>query len=217
MIRVLVADDHDLVRAGLSRMLDDITDLEVIGGASSGEEAYDICRKSAVDVVLMDLRMPGIGGLEATRKITQAEKSVRVIAVTACEDNPFPSQFLKAGAAGFLTKDADISEIVEAIRTVHSGGRYLSSPVARQLALQSVDSPDGSPFDVLSERELQICMMIIDCLKANDIAKKLNVTSKTVNSFRYRIFDKLGIGGDVELTRLAVRHGLIDINEGGAS
>lgn len=213
MIRVLVADDHDLVRAGLSRMLDDIADLDVVGGASSGEEAYDFCRKSAVDVVLMDLRMPGIGGMEATRKIAQAEPSIKVIAVTACEDDPFPAQFLKAGAVGFLTKDADISEIVEAIRTVHRGGRYLSNPVANQMALKSV-SDQGSPFDALSERELQICMMIIDCLKASEIAEKLSVTAKTVNSFRYRIFDKLGISGDVELTKLALRHGLIDINEG---
>lgn len=211
MIKVFVVDDHDLVRTGITRMLADVTGLKVVGEAASGEEALREIRDLNPDVVLMDAKMPGIGGLEATRKLLRQNADVKVIAVTVCGDEPFPSRFLQAGASGYLTKGAAIDEMVKAIRLVHSGQRYISPEVAQALALKPfVNDGESSPFDLLSERELQIAMMIVNCQKVQEISDKLFLSPKTVNSYRYRVFDKLGINSDVELTLLAIRHGMVD-------
>jgi len=212
VIKVFVVDDHDLVRMGITRMLADVDGIDVVGEACSGEEALRDVREFNPDVVLMDAKMPGIGGLEATRKLLRQNADVRVIAVTVCGDEPFPTRFLQAGASGYLTKGAALDEMVKAIRLVHSGQRYISPDVAQQLALKPfIADGDGSPFDQLSERELQIVLMIVSCQKVQEISDKLFLSPKTVNSYRYRVFDKLGINSDVELTLLAVRHGMLDV------
>lgn len=213
MIKVLVVDDHDLVRTGIVRMLEDVNGLKVVGEAASGEQALKDARELQPDVVLMDARMPGIGGLEATRKLLRQNAEARVIAVTVCEGEPYPSRFLQAGASGYVTKGAAIDDIVQAIRTVHSGQRYISNDVAQTLALKQLNpGQDASPFDALSEREMQITMMIVDCRKVQEISDSLFLSPKTVNTYRYRIFEKLSVNGDVELTRLALRHGLVDLD-----
>ncbi len=207
----MVVDDHDLVRTGITRMLADIDGLQVIGQAESGEECLRRVRELKPDVVLMDVRMPGIGGLEATRKLLRSFPDMRVIAVTACEDDPFPTRLLQAGAAGYLTKGAALEEMVHAIRRVFAGERYLSPQIAQQLALKPFQTPiDSTPFDLLSEREIQIALMIASCQKVQAISDKLCLSPKTVNTYRYRIFEKLGIDSDVELALLAVRHGMVD-------
>ncbi|MGH8437652.1 MAG: response regulator transcription factor GacA [Pseudomonas sp.] len=209
MIRVLVVDDHDLVRTGITRMLADIDGLQVVGEADSGEASLKVARELKPDVVLMDVKMPGIGGLEATRKLLRSHPDVKVVAVTACEEDPFPTRLLQAGAAGYLTKGAGLDEMVQAIRLVFSGQRYISPQIAQQLALKSFQ-PQGSPFDALSEREIQIALMIVGCQKVQIISDKLCLSPKTVNTYRYRIFEKLSVTSDVELTLLAVRHGMVD-------
>ncbi|MFZ5561071.1 MAG: UvrY/SirA/GacA family response regulator transcription factor [Pseudomonadota bacterium] len=209
MIKVLVVDDHDLVRMGITRMLTDIGGIKVVGEAASGEEALRLARELTPQVVLMDVKMPGIGGLEATRKLLRQNPEVRVVAVTVCDEEPFPSRLLKAGAAGYLTKGAALEEMVKAIRAVASGQRYISPEIAQQLALKNLEEEKSSPFEALSEREMQITMMIVSCQKVQEISDRLFLSPKTVNSYRYRIFEKLGIGSDVELTLLAVRHGLL--------
>ncbi len=211
MIKVLVVDDHDLVRTGIARMLGDVEGIVVVGEASNGEDAIKIARELLPDVVLMDVRMPGMGGLEATRKLLRANADVKIIAVTACAEEPFPSRVLQAGASGYLTKGTDLDEMVVAIRQVHHGRHYLSPDIAQALALKQL-SLDGKsvPFDSLSEREMQIALMIVTCHKVQDISDKLCVSPKTVNTYRYRIFEKLAISSDVELTHLAMRHGLLD-------
>lgn len=209
VIKVLVVDDHDLVRMGITRMLTDISGLKVVGEAASGEDAIRLARELQPQVVLMDIKMPGIGGLEATRKLLRQDPDVRVLAVTVCDEEPFPSRLLKAGAAGYLTKGAALDEMVKAIRAVASGQRYISPEIAQQLALKNLDDEKGSPFELLSEREMQITMMIVSCQKVQEISDRLFLSPKTVNSYRYRIFEKLGIDSDVELTLLAVRHGLL--------
>lgn len=212
-IRVLLADDHELVRHGLSRMLEDETDIDVIAQASRGEEAVKLCESERPNVVLMDVRMPGMGGLEATRQITRSFPEIRVVAVTACNEEPFPSKLIKAGAAGFVSKGCDISEIISAIRNVMCGKHFISADIARQMALKPLQSNSESPFDLLSDRELQICIMVINCEKAQSIASALDISAKTVNSYRYRIFEKLDIASDVELTRLAIRYGMLDAGD----
>ncbi|MCQ4261503.1 two-component system response regulator UvrY [Stutzerimonas stutzeri] len=211
MIRVLVVDDHDLVRTGISRMLGDISGLQVIGQADSGEDAIRKARELKPDVVLMDVKMPGIGGLEATRKLLRSYPDLKVIAVTICEEDPFPTRLLQAGAAGYLTKGAALEEMVQAIRMVFGGQRYISPQIAQQLALKSFQPQlSESPFDLLSEREIQIALMIANCQKVQSISDKLCLSPKTVNTYRYRIFEKLSITSDVELALLAVRHGMVD-------
>ena len=210
MINVIVADDHDLVRTGISRMLADIEDINIIAQAVSGEEAIQKYREHNPDVVLMDFRMPGIGGLEATRKICQINPRARVVIVTACMDDPFPAKLIEAGAYGYVTKSANIAEMIKAIRSVHSGKKYISPDIAQQLALKAFDPDGGSPFASLSHREMQIAIMIVDCEKVQAISDKLCLSPKTVNSYRYRLFEKLDISSDVELTHLAIRHDLIE-------
>jgi len=208
---VLVVDDHDLVRTGISRMLADISGLQVIGQADSGEDAIRKARELKPDVVLMDVKMPGIGGLEATRKLLRSYPDLKVIAVTICEDDPFPTRLLQAGVAGYLTKGAALEEMVQAIRMVFGGQRYISPQIAQQLALKSFQPQlSESPFDLLSEREIQIALMIANCQKVQSISDKLCLSPKTVNTYRYRIFEKLSITSDVELALLAVRHGMVD-------
>ncbi|MBC3414129.1 MULTISPECIES: response regulator transcription factor GacA [Pseudomonas] len=209
MIRVLVVDDHDLVRTGITRMLADIDGLQVVGEADSGESSLKLARELKPDVVLMDVKMPGIGGLEATRKLLRSHPDIKVVAVTVCEEDPFPTRLLQAGAAGYLTKGAGLDEMVQAIRLAFAGQRYISPQIAQQLALKSFQ-PQGSPFDSLSEREIQIALMIVGCQKVQIISDKLCLSPKTVNTYRYRIFEKLSVTSDVELTLLAVRHGMVD-------
>lgn len=211
MIKVLVVDDHDLVRTGITRMLADIDGLQVVGQAESGEESLQKARELKPDVVLMDVKMPGIGGLEATRKLMRSHPDMKVVAVTVCEEDPFPTRLLQAGAAGYMTKGAGLAEMVQAIRLVFAGQRYISPQIAQQLALKSFQPQvNNSPFDLLSEREIQIALMIVGCQKVQAISDKLCLSPKTVNTYRYRIFEKLSISSDVELALLAVRHGMVD-------
>lgn len=192
-------------------MLADVEGIDVVGEADSGESAVLRVRELKPDLVLMDVKMPGIGGLEATRKIIRSHPDIRVIAVTACDEEPFPSRLLQAGAAGYLTKGAALDEMIKAIRQVFAGQRYLSADVAQQLALKPFQAQgDNSPFELLSEREMQIALMIAGCQKVQSISDKLCLSPKTVNTYRYRIFEKLAITSDVELAMLAVRHGMVD-------
>jgi DNA-binding NarL/FixJ family response regulator len=208
--QILLVDDHDLVRTGLRRLLADFPELAVVGEAESGEDAFRLCRELKPQLVLMDLKMPGIGGLEATRKITTHFPEIKVLAVSAVEDELYASRLLQAGASGYLLKGAPFDEMVKAIRKVMAGQRYLSAPVAEQLALRQFDGGEGSPFERLSERELQIAMMIVNCHKVQEISERLNLSPKTVNSYRYRLFEKLGIESDVELTHMAIKYGVVD-------
>ncbi|WP_340141326.1 response regulator transcription factor GacA [Pseudomonas poae] len=210
MIRVLVVDDHDLVRTGITRMLADIDGLQVVGQAESGEESLIKARELKPDVVLMDVKMPGIGGLGATTKLLRSHPDIKVVVVTVCEEDPFPTRLLQAGAAGYLTKGAGLAEMVQAIRLVFAGQRYISPQIAQQLAIKSFQPTSDSPFDALSEQEIQIALMIVGCQKVQTISDKLCLSPKTVNTYRYRIFEKLAISSDVELTLLAVRHGMVD-------
>jgi two-component system invasion response regulator UvrY len=186
---------------------------KVVGEAKDGEAAVQFCRQHTPNIVLMDMNMPGMGGLEATKKICRYCPDVKIIVLTVnCED-PFPSKVMQIGAHGFLTKGAGSDEMVRAIRSVHAGQRYIAPEIAQQIALAQVTGrTDENPFQSLSERELQIMLMITKGEKAQDIAERLNLSSKTVNSYRYRMFEKLNVGGDVELTHLAIRHKMIDID-----
>jgi DNA-binding NarL/FixJ family response regulator len=191
-------------------MLHEAPELKIVGEATSGEEAVSGARELAPNVVLMDICMPGIGGLEATRRILRLGRDIKVIAVTAYEDSPYPMQALKAGALGYLTKSVNADELLKAIRRVFVGKRYLSSEVAQQLAVTNFNEEPDDPFMLLSSREMQIMLMVVNCHKVKDISSNLHLSPKTVNSYRYRIFEKLNVSSDVELTLLAVRYGVVN-------
>lgn len=209
MIRVLVVDDHDLVRMGISRMLADVPDIDVIGEASCGVEAIKQARELTPNVVLLDVNMPNIGGVEATKRLLQIDPKIKVLAVSSLTAEPYPSMLLKAGVSGYITKGTPLDDMVKAIQKVYKGGRYFSADVAEQLAASILAENPDSPFDLLSEREKQVAMMVVNCQSPQQIADQLFVSVKTVNTYRYRIFEKLGIDSDVKLTHLAMRHGLI--------
>lgn len=207
--RVLVVDDHELVRTGTSRLLEDIDTLEVVGQGASGEEAVEKVRELRPDVVLMDVQMPGIGGLEATRQCLIVDPHIKIIVVTVFEEEPLPSRALKMGACGYLTKKADVAEMALAIETVMKNHRYITSNIA--LRLDENEQPQSSsPFDSLSRREMQIALLVINGHRAADMSSTLDLTTKTINNIRYRVFDKLQIRNDVDLVNLANRHGLLD-------
>lgn len=212
MTKIIVADDHDLVRMGIVRMLSDIKHFDVVGEAKTGEEAVSLSRELKPNVILMDVKMPGIGGLEATRKILAMESNIKVVAVTALSDDMYTDRLMKAGAAGYVTKGAGFDEIIKAIETVIQGNLYMSTDIAQQVALRSFSSVShSSPFEELSERELQTAIMISSGSKVQNIADSFCISPKTVNSYRYRIFEKLNIQSDVELALLAVKFKLLDV------
>ncbi len=214
MIKILVVDDHDLVRMGLSRILDDVEGLSVVGESNSGEGAIKLVKQLLPDVVLMDVKMPGIGGIEATRRLKAAHDGLKVIAVTSCDDDLYPSKLMQAGASAYVSKKATPEEMIEAVTTVVSGKTYISKEIAMQLAIKNTNpvASADSPFEKLSDRELQIAMMTIQGKKPNDIAEVLNIAPKTINSFRYRIFEKFDISSDVELVLFAVKHKVFDVD-----
>jgi len=214
LIRILIVDNQELVRCGIRRLLDDMVHFSVVGEASSGEEAVQMARDLAPDVVLMDVQIPGMGGLEATRRISRNAPGTGIVVVTLRVDDPFPTQMLDAGASGYLTKNCGIDEIAEAIRVVSRGERYISADIARQMALSMLPGSEQSPFDRLSQRELQVMLMVAQGQSVHDISDRLCLSSKTVSTYRYRLYDKLGVQNDVELTRLAIRHGIVGLAAG---
>jgi DNA-binding NarL/FixJ family response regulator len=212
VVEIIVIDDHDLVRFGLVRLLSDVAGIRVVADGNSGQRAVELAKEHEPDVILMDLRMPGMDGIEATKKIQRLFPEIKIIAVTACDDNPFPARLLQAGASGYLTKGASTDEMIQAIKTVMAGKKYLTPSIAQKLALQSLGVSDN-PFNDLSDREMQIATMICSCKKVQEISDTLCLSPKTVNTYRYRVFEKVSVTSDVELTHLAIRHGLLEPQE----
>lgn len=210
MIKVLIVDDHALVRMGIRRLLDDLPDMEVVADAESGEQALALVKSHKPDVVLLDMKMLGIDGWEVTRRLKKSHPQVKVIAVTAMCAEPLPTRVLQLGAMGYLTKESGAEEMAAAIRKVSKGEKYLSAEIAQKMAINSLEAVQDSPFDLLSEREMQVMLMITRGMTVQDIADRLFLSSKTINGYRYRMFEKLGIKNDVELTFLAMKHRVIE-------
>jgi two-component system, NarL family, invasion response regulator UvrY len=219
-ITVMLVDDHVLVRTGLKALLEQEADIKVVGEAESGERALKMVRELKPDIVLMDIKMPGIGGLETTKRMLRLFPDVRVIVVTSYAEDPYPAKLIQTGASGFLAKDCASEELIDAIRRVHRGNRYVSAKIAQDLAIRSVSrgaqaggKDASSLIGGLSNREMQILVMLGHGMKIQEIAEKLLVTSKTINTYRYRLYHKLDAKTDVDLTHIAIRHNLVDVDK----
>lgn len=209
MIKVMIVDDHALIRQSIGMMLESVDGIDVVGNAESGEAALEIARKTQPDVVLMDVRMPGIGGLEATRQLLAHNNGTRIIGLTGYNDGTYPGLFISAGASGYITKDVGLDEIQTAIQRVTEGHTYLAESIARQLDIPE-DTEFENPFQLLTERELQVALLISESYRLEEIAKLLNLSERSIRSYRFRIFGKLGIESDVDLAKLAIRFGMIE-------
>lgn len=213
-IRIFLVDDHALVRAGMRMILSSQVDMEVVGEAESGEEALPKIRALAPDVVLCDLHLPGISGLEVTERIVRGGYGARVIMVSVLEDGPIPKRVIEAGASGYVGKGGDSEELLNAVRQVARGRRFLAAAIAQNLALLAIDGR-GTPFDALSPREMEVVMLLLQGLRQEEIAKRLSLSAKTVNTHKSRLFGKLEIDDAMSLARLAQQYGLVDPRQTG--
>jgi len=209
MMRVVIADGQALVRKGFVALLNGLSNVHVVGEAATGEQAIAVTRTERPDILLVEVVLPGMGGLEVTQRVTQHDNSPAVIALTACSEPPFPAQMLKAGASGYLTKGVELNELELALRRVFTGRRYVCNDIAQDLASYAYNEHMENPFAAVSHREMQITLMVVGCQKVSEISLNLHLSPKTVNSYRYRIFDKLNISSDVELALMAVQHGMV--------
>lgn len=208
-ISVFIVDDHALVRTGMRMILSGADDIEVVGEAESGDVALPRIRALRPDVVLCDLHLPGLSGLEVTERVLKGQQGTRVVIVSVLEDGPMPRRLLEAGASGYVGKGGDADELLQAVREVARGRRYLASSVAQHLALAGIDG-GGSPFDALTPREMEVALLLAQGLRQEDIARRLSLSAKTVNTHKSRLFEKLEIGDSIALARLLNQYGMAD-------
>jgi two-component system invasion response regulator UvrY len=211
MIRVLVVDDHKLVRNGLRMILESAEDIEVIGECESGEEALEQAPKMNPDVVLIDIMMPGMGGVDASKNLRKKLPKTEIVVVSAMSQDAFSFSLQEVGVRGFVSKSSNEDEMIEAVRQVMQGKIYMSRDVAQQLALTKTSGDKAASLADLSERELQVLLMVVKGMRVNDISEKLFLSPKTVSTYRQRMMDKLGVNNDVELTYWALRHQIVEL------
>jgi len=208
-IRVVLTDDHAVVRMGFRLLLGGTHDIEVVGEAESGEEAVKRFVELRPDVLVMDLSMPGMGGLEAVTRVLAKDERARILILSAHEDTIHPKRVLKAGAVGYLSKRSAAEELIQAIRQVASGKMYMEAAIAQQMAVEQI-SGDKSPVDVLSAREFEVFLALAKGQSVNDIAAVLHLSPRTVGTHLYNIKQKLGASNQAELAIMAVRAGLLE-------
>lgn len=207
-VRVLLVDDHAVVRAGYRLLLQNAPEIEVVAEAETGEAACQRFAELAPDVVIMDLSLPGIGGLEAIRRIRLRDENARILVFSMHQETLFVEQALAAGARGYITKRSAPQVLVAAVKEIAAGGRHLDAEIAERLAFQKVRGQD-TPLTGLSTREFEIFCLLAEGLNAFDIAKRLSLSYKTVANYSTQLKSKLKVGTVAELTRLAIRHGII--------
>lgn len=211
MIHILIIDDQALIRTGLRHILAQSSEITKITEASSGEAALKRCRNKCPDVILLSINLPGLTGFEITRKLMRTHPEARIIVLAVHAKPPYPTRLMNAGASGYLTRDCEADELIQAIKVVAVGQRYIGSEAAKQLALSMLTgSVNESPFEDLSAREMEVMLKITDGRRIPDIATLMCLSPKTVSTYKYRILGKLGARSEVEMVRMAMRYGLLD-------
>ena len=209
-ISVILADDHAVVRAGFRRLLEEEGDIEVIAEADSGAACIEEFERCRPDVVVMDIAMPEMDGLQALHRFHNRFENPRVLILSYHEEVVFAERALAEGASGYLSKSAAPELLPKAIRQIAEGGRFLDPDIAQEMALRGGNRSGENPLEDLSEREFSVFLQLAEGLSANDIAERLHISPNTVNTHLYRIKRKLGVTSRTELTRLAIRHNLIE-------
>lgn len=208
-INVMLVDDHAVVRMGFKMLLESASDIKVIAEAENGEVAIKAYMEHKPSVVVMDITMPGMGGLEAIERILAKDSNARILVLSAHEDSVHPKRVLNAGAMGYLTKRSAAEELIKAIRMVAGGKKYIEAGVAQQMAIQQL-SGDQSPVDVLSEREFEVFMSLAKGKTTNEIAESLFLSPRTVGTHLYNIKQKLNANNSAEIALIAMRSGLLE-------
>ena len=210
MIKILIVDDQEIVRTGLRLILQDFEEITSITEASTGEEAVQLSRTLLPDVVILDISLPGLSAFESTRRLKRLRPEAAIIILAVHAKSPYPTRLLEAGASGYLTRDCNSGELHEAVKTVAGGERYIGAEAAKQLALSILPGMAESPFDDLSARELEVMLKLTEGNRIPDIASLMCLSPKTVATYKYRIYDKLGTRSEVDLMRMAMRYGLLE-------
>lgn len=208
-INVMLVDDHAVVRMGFKLLLESAPDVKVVAEAENGEQAIKLYNEHHPDVVVMDITMPGMGGLEAIERILARDSTARLLVLSAHEDSVHPKRVLNAGALGYLTKRSAPEELIKAIRTVAGRKMYLEANIAQQMAIQQLTG-EKNPVDVLSPREFEVFMALAQGKSTNDIAETLCLSPRTIGTHLYNIKQKLNAGNQAEIALIAMRSGLID-------
>ncbi len=209
-IRIGIVDDHSIVRSGLRQYFEDESDLQVVGEAGSGGEAIDLVRKTEMDVLLMDLSMPGQTGIDALAMIRAKAPDLAILILSGYPEEHYALNLIRQGASGYLSKQCEPSEIVTAIRTVAQGRRHITPAVADLLAQQLTRPDEGLPHEQLSEREFQVFVRLAKGETVGDIAEGLSISVKTVSTYRTRIMEKMGLTSNSSLTYYALKNKVID-------
>ncbi|MDF1484809.1 response regulator transcription factor [Ramlibacter sp. H39-3-26] len=210
MIKIGIVDDHAIVRSGLKQFFADHVDLRVVGEAANGREAIDLVRNAEMDVLLMDLSMPGQSGLDVLAMIRAKAPDVGILILSGYPEEHYAMNMIRQGASGYLNKECDPMEIVNAIRTIALGRRYITPSVADLLAQQLNRKEDALPHELLSEREFQVFLKLAKGETAGDIAKALSLSVKTVSTYRTRLMEKMNLASNSDLTYYALKNKLID-------
>jgi two-component system invasion response regulator UvrY len=211
VIQVLLADDHAIVRAGLKELLEDTGDIQVAGEASNGQEAMAQIRARDFDVAVLDMTMPGRSGIELIRQVKDEKPQLRILVLTMHSEEQYAVRALKAGASGYLTKEAAADQLVAAIRRIAAGGAWVSPETAERLVRNAAPRAEAAPHTLLSDREFQVLQMIAGGGTVGEIAKRLSLSVKTVSTHKTRILQKMGFSNQAELIRYALEHKLLDV------
>jgi DNA-binding NarL/FixJ family response regulator len=210
MIKILIADDHAIVREGLKQILSESPDLIVVAEASSGQEVLEKISKSDLDLVVLDIAMPGRGGLDILKEIKTQRPRLPVLMLSMYPEEQYAIRVLKSGASGYLTKESAPSELVMAIRQISQGKKYISPSLAEKLAIDLEINPDKMPHEILSDREYQVMCMIASGKTLKEIADGLSLSIKTISTYRSRILEKMNMKTNAELTHYAIKNNLVD-------
>ncbi len=213
MKRILIADDHAIFRHGLRQILEENPELSVIGEAGSGQEVIDQVWKLECDLLLLDISMPGMNGLEVLKQLKSQKPKLKVLVLSMYPEEQYAIRALKAGASGYITKVSASEELMEAIRKVSMGGKYVSASLAEKLLLDLESDADRPPHEALSDREYQVLCMIASGKTVSDIAEELSLSVKTVSTHRVRILEKMKMKNNAELTNYTIKHKLIDLTD----